>query len=148
MSAPNLQTILRRARRCGLRLVAAVVTVIMLVGVLRAGASYFYCPEMGSVAPAPCCSHGSGSHDETGAAELRGAGCCEEHVLAGLPSAATASVTPDLLSAPLVAVLPALSAMVPELGAPPEGRFAYDGRAGPTAIALARHRAELMVSLN
>lgn len=129
------------------RVGAAVVAVVMLVGVLRAGASYVYCPMMKIVMDAPCCSGDRrAEHEASDAAQLGARDCCEHHILARLPSAGATSAPPHLLAAPLVAVLPAPT-LDPHRSAPDARvRFDHEGRAGP--MASARHCAELMVSLS
>lgn len=129
------------------RLTAALLAVLMLAGVLRAGASYVYCPTMRMVADAPCCSGDrSDQHEDADTIQVRTRDCCEKHVVGQLPAVRGAATTPHALAAPLLAVLPAPTT-APERSDLNVGlRFDHEGRAGP--IAAARHRAELMVSLN
>lgn len=135
-------------RHCVLRVAAALLAVVMLVGVLRAGASYVYCPSMQTVSDAPCCSGDRRAHhDDAPAMEMRSRDCCERHVVDKLPSSAGATAAAShLLIAPLVAVLPA-STLDRRAGSRDACHGCdQEGRAGPKAAA--RHRAELMVSLN
>lgn len=146
------RTVMIHGRRCVLRVAAALVAVVMLVGVLRAGASYVYCPSMQRVADAPCCSGDRAHHDVAAAndgavaMQVRSRDCCEKHVVGQLPSAAAASTARHLFSASFVAVVPAPTVDPRASGSAALLRFDHEGRAGP--IAAARHRAELMVSLN
>ena len=126
------------------RLAAAFVAVAMLVGVLRAGATYVYCPSMDRVMDAPCCAGDRRAHhDDTGPAQLRSRDCCEQHVLAKLPTAGITSPAPHLATPTLV---PAVATPGPDPRRPVADvllRFDHEGRAGPAVAA--RHRAELMV---
>lgn len=137
-----------RPRRGLLRVAALLATVTMLIGVVRAGGRYFYCPMMHVVIDAPCCAgdrRSSSDEDRADSVEMRSSDCCEEHVLRKLPSGAV-SPAPPVFDAPLVAVI---SAVAVTYHAPPEvtrSRFDHENRAGPASTA--RHRAELMVFLN
>jgi hypothetical protein len=126
--------------------------------VLRSGASYFYCPSMKLVADAPCCDGDRHSHDAATddldrsapsndvTLEVRSRDCCEQHFIAKLPAIGEAARAPIALAPPLVATLPAPSAGPSTNVASLAPRTFTECRAGP--IALARHRAELMVALN
>jgi hypothetical protein len=145
--------VLAGAREPLARLAAALVALVVLVGVLRAGASYVYCPIMQQITEASCCAGDRDSDDDaTGApiaevgAEVRSRDCCEHHVLGKLPKTAAASFPTPLLATPLVAVLPAPSVELVAVVSNPTAHFEHEGRAGPRAAA--RHRAELMVSLS
>jgi hypothetical protein len=129
------------------RVAAPLVAVVMLLGVMRAGARYVYCPSMQMVTDAPCCAGDRrAQHEAANTMQLRSRDCCEQHVFARLPPATGVSAAPHLFAAPLIAVLPAPAADLESMGPNARPRFDHEGRAGP--IALARHRAELMVSLN
>jgi hypothetical protein len=133
------------------RVGAALVALVVLFGMLRAGASYVYCPIMQQITEASCCA-GDREDDAAAAsldamrAEVRSRDCCEHHVLGELPKGAAPSVPTLLLATPLVAVLPAPSVEVTFAASNPAAHFEHEGRAGPRAAA--RHRAELMVSLS
>lgn len=135
----------RGARRLWLRIAAGVLAMAMLVGLLRGGARYFYCPMMRAVIDAPCCAdrHAGADFDET--LELRSRGCCEEHVVGKLPSGAVAAARVPC-DAPLLAVLPPVTALSHPLSTLDTSRFEHQNRAGPASTA--RHRAALMVFLN
>jgi hypothetical protein len=128
------------------RVAAALVALIVLVGVLRAGASYVYCPMMQQISEASCCAGDREADDDATTATIASRDCCEHHVLGKLPKTAAPSVPTPLLATPLVAVLPAPSAELVSATSNPAAHFEHEGRAGPRAAA--RHRAELMVSLS
>jgi hypothetical protein len=147
MSPRVLTRTARRLRGLVGPALAAVLALVMLVGVMRAGARYFYCPTMHMVIDRPCCA-GDGdprrADEDAFVAEVRSRDCCEEHVLGKLPSAAVSSATP-LADVPLLAVVAPLFVPVRALPLAAPSRFEHDTRAGPKA--LARHRAELMAFL-
>ena len=129
------------------RLAAGLVALVVLLGVLRGGARYFYCPMMDAVIDAPCC--GADGHAGVGAdrdaLELRSLGCCEEHVIGKLPSAALfAPAAP--LETPLLALVPPPTTLLAGSARGAGARFDHDNRAGPASTR--RHRAECMVFLN
>ena len=133
------------------RAVAAFVAFVTLVAVLRAGSSYVYCPSMQRVMDAPCCSGDSLSADDDEAdgdtaPALRSRDCCEHHVLGRLPSVGSLGSAPHLLASPILAVLPAPTVACYRSAPFAALRLHHEGRAGP--MESARHRAELMVSLN
>ena len=139
----------RRARAWLARAASVIVAFVMLVGVLRAGSRYVYCPSMQRVIDAPCCAgdrHAAHGEDDV-VIELRSRDCCEQHVLGKLPAVAGGAVaTPQAFAAPLLATLPAPPFATNALLVAVRARVEGDCRAGP--IASARHRAELMVALN
>lgn len=135
-----------RGRAVLVRIAATLVAAVMLVGLLRAGASYFYCPAMEMVTDAPCCpGDRRAAHEEEDIAQLRARDCCEEHVVAKLPSAGGTSGPPHLTAPSLVDVHAVPKVKLPWAAPTAACRFDHEGRAGP--VATARHRAELMVSL-
>lgn len=135
------------ARSVATRLSAIVLAVCVLVGTVRSGSRYFYCPTMHMVMDAPCCGGDRPTLDEQepSALEARSRDCCEEHRLGTLPPGGIAT-SPDPLNAPLLGVLPAVAVHHRAQSWAPEERFEHQNRAGPKASA--RHRAELMVFLN
>jgi hypothetical protein len=78
--------------------------------------------------------------------ELRSRDCCEHHVLGRLPSVGSLGAPPLLMTSPVLAVLPAPTADGHGTAPIAVLRLDHEGRAGPKVSA--RHRAELMVSLN
>lgn len=146
MSPARKRRIAARLRVALVRLATAAVALATLFGVLRAGASYVYCPMMDRISDAPCCAADREHHSETIGPELRTPDCCEHRVLAKLPpSGSVAKPTPSV-AAPLVATVPVPPEVVATALPLVRGRVEYEGRAGP--IARSRHRAELMVFLN
>ena len=142
--------LIRRVRRIAARVAAGLFAIVVLVGFLRGGARYVYCPMMQAIIDAPCCSgdrhDGDGDGDHEGeAAAVRSRDCCEEHVVAKLPKAAGAGAR-TVLDAPLVAVLPPQHPRFQPSAMDRLSHFEHENRAGPPSAA--RHRAELMVFLN
>lgn len=148
MRSRNSAGIPARGRALLARAGAALLAVLVLVGVLRAGASYSYCPTMEMVTDAPCCpGDRHAEHQEAaGSPQLRARDCCEKHVVGKLPSVDGIGATPHVLPPALVAVTASSAAALDRAGTSTRPRIAHDGRAGP--IAMARHRAALMVSLD
>lgn len=145
MSPGRKRRIPARLRVALVRLATAAVALVTLFGVLRAGASYVYCPMMERISDAPCCAADRAQHSRMEAPELRAPDCCEHHLLAKLPpSGSTAKPAPSF-AAPFLAMVPVPVEV--RAGSLPftRGRFEHEGRAGP--IARSRHRAELMVFL-
>jgi hypothetical protein len=90
----------RRVRREGARLLAVVVGFALVVGILRGGSHYFYCPFMDAVVTDHCCSESRGNADTFTAPD-----CCETETIGTLPSASGVTPWPELPALPLVAVL-------------------------------------------
>lgn len=142
------------------RIAAAVLAVVVLLAVVRGGARYFYCPMMHAVIDAPCCD-GDGPRDPTeldeldelrdplgtlASSEARSRDCCEERVLAKLPSTGL-TTTPEPFDAPQqTSIIAPITALSQRVAAVRPSRFEHDDRAGPASTA--RHRAELMVFLS
>ena len=93
---------IRSVRRESVRLLALLVGVALLVGILRGGSHYLYCPFMDAVVTQDCCSR---SGPEPGTITARD--CCETETIGTLPSASGTAAGPQLPMLPLVAVLPA-----------------------------------------
>jgi hypothetical protein len=87
-------------RREGARLLAVVVGFALVVGILRGGSHYLYCPFMDVVVTEHCCSESRGSADTVTTPD-----CCETETLGTLPSASGVAPWPELPALPLVAVL-------------------------------------------
>lgn len=144
-------TMTRRPRAWLARAASVIVAVVMLVGVLRAGSRYVYCPSMQMVTDAPCCAgdghRGHRDADGDTTIELRSRDCCEQHVLGKLPAVVGGAVhVPQAFAAPLLATLPPPTFDTTTTLVAVRARLQGDCRAGP--MASARHRAELMVALN
>jgi hypothetical protein len=140
----------RRVRAWLGRAASALVAVVMLVGVLRAGSRYVYCPSMQRIIDAPCCAgDGHRRHgDDEAKVELRSRDCCEQHVLGKLPAVVGggAGQAPQAFAAPLLATLPPPAVDTKTTLVAVRARVEGGCRAGP--MASARRRAELMVALN
>ena len=105
----------RWVRRTGAAriLLRALVAVVVLVGVARAGSRYFYCPVMDAVLAQPCCGqHSAAGHDDpaTPDSQITKRECCEEATLAGLPDANPEN--PELV-APDAPPLPTATSVLP-----------------------------------
>lgn len=132
-----------RARALAARLGYAMVALAMLLGVVRGGARYFYCPMMGQAFDDACCASGDHHDDEDRAGpSVERPGCCQAKRLGTLPSGAAAS-TIDVPAVPLMAVLPPFDVGPTRPGASPLVRYVYPARAGPPTAT--ERRAILMV---
>lgn len=128
-------------RAIAVRIGVVVMAFVVVVGLLRGGGSYFFCPMMNEVSDAPCCDeHGrEGDRDVSG---VRAPDCCQAKRLATLPRWAASSL-PDVASSPCVALLPS---MLDASGVRPRARlvrFAQPARASPPTAN--ERRADLMV---
>jgi hypothetical protein len=95
-------------RKIARALLAAVAALVLLVGVLRANARYFYCPLMDLVVARSCCEPSREGAPEGPAIEV--SDCCEEKRIAALPSGDAVPAPNAVPDAPLATVLPASSA--------------------------------------
>jgi hypothetical protein len=127
------------------RLAAIALAVTFVLGVVRAGARYFYCPIMDAVVSAHCCPRADADRTESPA--LVDDECCDVRTNAALPAGTAAAPAPELAAAPLLALLPAPSAL--DAGTRVVASHAMHAyRTGPPAIAHARERvARSMVAL-
>jgi hypothetical protein len=89
---------------------AALAGVVLLVGVLRANARYFYCPLMDAIASHACCE--SSREDGMGEPAIEAPDCCEEMHVGALPSGATPTSI-VVSSAPLTAFVPTVVTSTP-----------------------------------
>ena len=87
-------------RREAARLLAVVVGFALVVGILRGGSHYLYCPFMDVVVTEHCCS---GSRGNAGA--ITAPDCCETETVGTLPSASGVTPWPELPALLLIAVL-------------------------------------------
>jgi hypothetical protein len=130
-----------RLRFLRVRVLAVVVALVTLLGVLRSGAAYFYCPMMGMSSGTACCEGRHERREDAPEPAVENSHCCESRRLGTLPSAAGTSAV-DLGVAPIAAVLPPLPPRaVPMLGRTAEAPV-HRVRAGPAPPA--RQRASLM----
>jgi hypothetical protein len=136
---------LRWARREAAPFVAFVAGVALVVGILRGGAHYFYCPYMDVIVLEHCCE----SAPPSDAPSIEAPDCCQEKTLGEVPSAAGPAPAPAVLSAVIVASLPAPGAGDAEGGASLRLRPRFDvEHTGPPPLGSAREaRARLMVFL-
>lgn len=136
----------RLVRATVARLGAITVAIALLVGVLRSGKSYFFCPMMTAVFDAPCCGGDDhGDEEDNGVSEFRAPDCCQAKRIGSMPASALSTV-PDVCPAPCVAVLPARDrADAFDVGASTVG-YTQPARAGPPTAN--ERRAELMVWLS
>ena len=99
----------RYGRRLSRAVLAAMAALVLLVGVLRANARYFYCPFMGAVASHSCCA---AADDASTDPVVEAPDCCEVWHVGSLPTAAGASSI-EVAASPLVATVPRLSLVAP-----------------------------------
>ena len=150
MSRRGLQLIRSHARRVVLLLAAFVI----LVGVVRGGTRFFYCPMTQLASDTPPCTRG---HDDANAAEsgdpegpaLQTPDCCDEKwraaaPIASVPDVHAASVPPRTL----VALLPTAPRGMAIVAARMPFGIAQRVRAGPSPPRASERRAELMVFNN
>ncbi|MBX3233552.1 MAG: hypothetical protein KIT84_11150 [Labilithrix sp.] len=146
MSPPRKRRIAARLRVAFVRLATTALALATLFGVLRAGATYVYCPMMERISDAPCCAADREHHSEKTGPELRTPDCCEHRVVAKLPPGGSVAKPTPSVTAPLLATVPVPAEVVATALPLVRGRVEHEGRAGP--IVRSRHRAELMVFLN
>jgi|HubBroStandDraft_4_1064222.scaffolds.fasta_scaffold672353_1 hypothetical protein len=122
----------RALRRVGARFVAVVLGLALIVGVLRGGSHYFYCPFMGAVASEHCCEGSRGD-----ASTVQVADCCEVRTIGTIPAASTVAPSPELAGAPLLAVLSPLQDLSTGSIVAPAKRVGIE-RTGPPPLAAQR----------
>ena len=137
------RAILRLARVLAARGGVFVVALAVILGVVRGGARYFYCPMMGQAFDDACCASAEAHDDDdrAGPAFERPA-CCQAKRLGTLPTGATVS-TIDVPAVPLAAVLPAFDAGPARRVAAAAVRYVYPARDGPPTAT--ERRAMLMI---
>lgn len=142
MSSPA--ALRRSARALARRGGALLAAIVLLVGVLRAGASYFYCPMMQATFDAPCCDRGHHDEgDDDGAPGIDHAACCEGKRLGALPTSERLHESEPVATAPITGVTPAVPAALDGPLARPAARDLYPARAGPQRASA--RRATLMI---
>lgn len=82
---------------------AAVLIVVFVIGLLRAGSSYFVCAQMGAVSSAPCCQHCDSGREQTPA--ISRAPCCAREQIRAASPALTPSSHASIPSAALLATI-------------------------------------------
>lgn len=116
---------------------------ILLVGIARSGARYFYCPIMGATFERSCCA--PAEHDSTDPRDDASVGaseCCETRHVGSLPTADAASAL-ELRAVPFEAIEPPLSSIPIAREDLDNERLTHPARAGPPSAA--ERRAQLMI---
>lgn len=114
----------------------------MLLGIVRGGSRYFYCPMMGQSFDDACCASAEHDDDATSGPSVERPDCCQAKRLGKLPSGAAVS-TIDVPAVPVLAVLPPFDGAVAPLARKTFVRFTHPSRAGPPTAT--ERRAMLMV---
>jgi hypothetical protein len=130
-SMPRLRAHLSSARRHATGALALLLAMVLVVGVLRAGTTHFYCPLMGAVASRPCCEQTHKHADVPELAQARVPSCCEEQTLPRLPASAPLASQPCVGAAPEVVALVLVAPPLHEATAPPARRFLHRGCTSP-----------------
>jgi hypothetical protein len=123
--------------------VALVLGVAVVVGILRGGSHYLYCPYMDVVVAEDCCSEARGL---VKGSTIEAPDCCEARSIGALPSAAGTSTAPTVAAASQVAVLPAVQALAHCI-APAHVASSDRPLTGPPPLENAERAARLMVFL-
>ena len=123
------------------RVLAIVLGLAVIVGVLRGGSHYLYCPFMDEVVSEHCCAQ---SHED--ASTFEAPDCCQTKEIGTLPSAREIAPTPELPAPLLLAFLPPLRDLAVEARHAPPPRFEIVGT-GPPSPPRAKRAARLMVFL-
>jgi hypothetical protein len=156
---PRLRRLIRtNARVVASRVVLVVAALTILLGVLRGGSRFFYCPIMHLAFDAPCCDppRTDASDDARDALEAQhpddspsvsAPDCCQEKRRGVLPAASIAPPSESLVPpAGLVTLVRAADVAVASTAASAAGgRYQRAVRAGPSPPSASDRRAELMV---
>ncbi len=86
------------------RIFAMLVVLTTLVGVLRAGARYFYCPMMGEVVAEDCCA-ASKTARGTKTPAFETPDCCQAKFVDALPAGDAFAPSTEIAAAPLTALV-------------------------------------------
>lgn len=135
------------ARIFATRTVLVVAALTILLGVVRGGSRFFYCPVMHLAFDAPCCSPERGDElAETGAPAVEAPDCCQERHQRAMPATSVASASHgDVAPAPCVAIM-TTAELAASRGAPSAALgHRPPVRAGPSPPSARERRAELMV---
>ena len=129
-------------RRLGTGALCALLALVVLTGVARAGTSYLYCPSMDELRSSCCCAE---TRDVSAVPqfEVERMRCCKPGAFAAMP-AGTTTAAPLAVAAPLAAILPVRSFVFAPTEVPPH-HFMPTGRTGPPTSLPSR--ASLMVFL-
>jgi hypothetical protein len=100
--------------RLASRALAALVVVAVMLTLVGAGRTFFYCASMGAVMEKCCCA--PAERAKTSGPSVERVGCCEEHEISGVPDSGAAERVAQV--APTVALAP-----TELLLAPPAARF-------------------------
>jgi len=138
----------RGALQARARAGSLLLALVLLFGVLRGGARYFYCPQMDATLASSCCervAHGDeGEHaDASDAPSVDEPDCCKARRVATLPAMHGASAPPHLDVMPRVAILAPFDLARASRERSAIACFLPSARAGPPSAA--ERRAHLMV---
>ena len=128
-------------RREASRLAAIMLGFAFILGVLRGGSHYLYCPFMNEVVTEHCCAT-----PQDGASTIEAPDCCQANTIGTLPSAASVTEPPVVPVAPRVAVLPAVLPLGNDASLAPPTRLGFEPT-GPPPRSPAERTAHLMVFL-
>jgi hypothetical protein len=124
----------------------AIVLIVTMLGIARAGSGYLYCSMAGTIGEAPCCKHAANA-DPVETIRRPEMECCQAHALPPLPladRAAADSLAPELRIGAPPPSLPDVSLRAGAKTAVPRAR----SRAGPAPPRYASDvRADLMIFL-
>jgi hypothetical protein len=126
-------------------LVCSALVVAMVMGVVNGARVYFYCAAMERAALTDCCGHQDSDDSFARAPEPRvSAPCCEARRFGTVAAGVEAPRLPTL-SAPLIAILPAVSTAQPAILKATREASSFAARAGPPTPSA--QRAKLQVYL-
>ena len=125
----------RKLRALAARVASFVATMVLLVGVVRSGARYFYCPMMNVAMEDSCCA--SAAHRAGDAPAIETPDCCQAKRLGTLPSSAGVASL-ELHAAPLAAMLPPFDVAALARRRHADFALGHDARAGPSSPARER----------
>ena len=132
--------LVRKLYAHGARCAVLVLAMAVLLGVVRSGARYVYCPMMDAVLATSCCDRGE-SHGDAPAVEAPE--CCQAKRLGAMPASGTTAVAVDLGDVPFTTLLPPFVAAHAVRSTPGAFRFEHPARAGP--VSARERRAQLMI---
>ena len=145
MSSRRVQVCRTSARFLASRAVLVIAAMTILLGVLRGGTRFFYCPMTHLAFDEPPCTAPHGEADVTDGPRLELPECCEEKWRAVTPRASSPSIAETAIApASVVALLPAAQLDITRRSLAQPMRFWHAVRAGPPPLASER-RAQLMV---